>query len=71
MLWPTYSWERADPTDPATSWEAYRNCIGAMNSLHALSGDQFVGYCASARPRREALATAVQMTPLFQCVGQM
>ena len=38
MLWPTFAWERADPDDPSTSWEAYKNCIGAMNSLHALPG---------------------------------
>lgn len=45
VLWPTYPWERADPTNPATSWEAYPNCIGAMNSLHALpNADEFVGY---------------------------
>ena len=30
MLWPSFAWERADPADPSTSWEAYRNCIGAM-----------------------------------------
>ena len=45
MLWPTQPWERADPTNKTTSWEAYKNCIGAMNSLHPLPAkDEFVGY---------------------------
>lgn len=45
MLWPKYNWERANQSDPSTSWEFYRNCIGAMNSLHPLpSTDEFVGY---------------------------
>jgi hypothetical protein len=59
MLWPTFPWERADPSDPATSWEAYKNCIGAMNSLHALPGetDAFVGYVC----RLHHVCTAVCM----------
>ena len=27
MLWPSFAWERADPTDPETSWEYYKNCV--------------------------------------------
>ena len=46
MLWPKYNWERANQSDPSTSWEYYRNCIGAMNSLHQLQPgvDEFVGF---------------------------
>ena len=43
----------ANPTDPATRWEAYNNCIGVINSLHPLPATDeffeffflFVGYC--------------------------
>ena len=32
----------ANPTDPATRWEAYNNCIGVINSLHPLPAtDEF------------------------------
>ena len=43
-LWPKLDWERANPTNPATSWEYYKNCIGAMNSLQPLGNDTFVGF---------------------------
>lgn len=43
-LWPRLDWERANPVNPATSWEYYKNCIGAMNSLQPLGNDTFVGF---------------------------
>lgn len=43
LIWPEYPWEFANGT---ASWEPYKNCIGAMNSLRKLPGrsNQFLGY---------------------------
>merc|ERR1712187_181419 len=34
LLWPQLPWELGNTK--ATSWEPYKHCIGAMNSLHVL-----------------------------------
>jgi len=41
-LWPQEPWEKASG---AASWEYYKNCVGAMNSLHPLAGgSEFLGF---------------------------
>lgn len=44
MIWPQLPWEFANSTQ--SQWEPYKNCIGAMNSLHPIPGksNQFLGY---------------------------
>lgn len=44
LVWPTLPWEFANSSN--SNWEPYKDCIGAMNSLHRLpaKGNKFVGY---------------------------
>eukprot|EP00747_Dinoflagellata_sp_TGD_P179687 gnl/TRDRNA2_/TRDRNA2_30891_c0_seq1.p1 gnl/TRDRNA2_/TRDRNA2_30891_c0~~gnl/TRDRNA2_/TRDRNA2_30891_c0_seq1.p1 ORF type:complete len:408 (-),score=51.79 gnl/TRDRNA2_/TRDRNA2_30891_c0_seq1:82-1305(-) len=46
LIWPSLPWELGNYS--ASSWEPYKNCIGAMNSLHALpKKNSFLGYYAA------------------------
>lgn len=44
LVWPTLPWEFGNSS--RSKWEPYKDCIGAMNSLHRLPGkeNRFVGY---------------------------
>merc|ERR1711879_551194 len=44
LVWPKYPHETGKTKD--TAWIPYKNCVGAMNSLHRLPGQpqRFMGY---------------------------
>jgi len=43
LIWPSLPWELGHTS--SANWEPYKNCIGAMNSLHALPmKNSFLGY---------------------------